>query len=109
MGTYLTAELQENRNNDCAQNRWETVATFEFWKDYSLMSVLDDHKPGERFKPYGVDDKDVGEYYQTFAPEELPAMGHEPPSTLYLALIAATTVFCRERGDKRVRVVFWRS
>jgi len=108
MGTYLTAELQENET-EC-QNKWETVATFEFWKSYDLMAALSDMKPEESVKPYGVDSHDIGYAYRVFAPSELmDAIGQEWVSTIYLALLAATEVFAGQLGSMNVRIVFWLS
>lgn len=124
MGTCLSAAIQlyYEATADGRRESWDTVAVFEFNKDYSLSMHLSDLQPSswlhddprartDEWWPHEA--REYGCNRQTFKAAELPTdieKIYEPGELAegwgprYLALLDV----CARLGVSRTRVLFWR-
>lgn len=104
MGTCLFGAIQEHYDADqWTRDHWDTIALFEFNKDYDLSMALEDAKK-ERFHPdewYPPEAEDSYRY-QEFTMDELPELSWVNPR--YDAMLAAA----RSLSHRKIRLLFWR-
>jgi hypothetical protein len=119
VGTCLSAAVQQHydaREDIGSRASWDTVAIFEFNKDYALSNHLYELRPDFGKDEDWPGEAEFGVNCQKFAPGELPGLhavyNAQELSELwglrYLALRDVSARLCSELGARRVRVLFWR-